>query len=148
MHIPCTGHAHGMRMTLGEALARHPGAQTFTFGDGPALSAALLAAVRSGAKTATCGALRDVAAGGKAMPVVGRRDVALDWDGTPALVVETVSVEIMRFDAVGRAFAEAEGEGSFADWREGHVRFFERNGGWSADMMLVCERFEMVEDFG
>ncbi len=136
-----------MRMTLEEALRRHPGAETFTFGDGPALSAALLAAVRSGAKTATCGALRDFEAG-EAMPAAGRVDVALGWDGTPALAVRTVSVERVRFDAVTREFAEAEGEGSYEDWRAGHVRYFERNGGWSEDIMLVCERFEMVEDFG
>ena len=137
-----------MRMTLGQALARHPGAETFTFGDGPELSAELLAAVRSGAKTATCSALRDVEGGSEAMPVAGRVDVALDWDGIPALAVRTVEVVTCRFDEVTRAFAEAEGEGSYEDWRDGHVRFFERNGGWSPDMMLVCERFEMVEDFG
>ena len=148
MHNRCTSHAHPMRMTLEEALARHPGAETFAFGDGPALCAELLAAVRSGAKTATCGALRDVEAGGEAMPVAGRVDVVLNWDGSPALAVRTVEVFTCRFDEVTRAFAEAEGEGSYEDWRDGHVRFFERDGGWSPDMMLVCERFEMVEDFG
>ena len=135
-------------MTLDEARARHPGAETFTFGDGPALCAELLALVRAGTKTATCGALRDYEAEGEALPEVGRRDIALDWDGTPALVIETVEVFTCPFDEVPEGFAEAEGEGTYEEWRAGHVRYFERNGGWSEDMTLVCERFRMVEDLG
>lgn len=136
-------------LTLDAARARHPGAQAFTFGDGRALCDDLLARVRRGVKTATCGALRDHGPGGAALPQVGRRDVALDWDGRPALVIETVEVAIRRFDAVDADFALAEGEGaSLAGWQEGHRRYFERNGGWSPDMELVCERFRLVEDFG
>ena len=134
-------------MTVEEVRARYPGAATFRFGDGPALCAELLRLVRSGAKTATCGALRDYDAG-EPLPVVGRRDIALNWDGTPALVIETVEVTRRPFDAVPEEFALAEGEGTFAEWREGHVRYFERNGGWSPDMELVCERFRLVEDLG
>ncbi len=133
-------------MTLDEALARYPGAETFKFGDGPELSAALIALVRSGKKTATCGALRDFA--DEPMPVVGRRDICLNWDGSPALVIETLDVTERRFDAVDEDFALAEGEDDTYDgWAEGHRKYFDRNGGWAPDMMLVCERFRMVEDF-
>ena len=133
-------------MTRKDVLSRYPGAETFTFGDSRALCDEILPLVRSGAKTATCGALRDYEDGSEPMPVAGRRDIALDWDGAPAAVIETTSVEIMRFDEVGEAFALAEGEfASYEEWREGHVRYFERNGGWSADMKLVCERFRLVE---
>jgi uncharacterized protein YhfF len=135
-------------VNLADILARHPGAQTFRFGDGPELCAELTGLVVAGRKTATCGALRDVEAGGEPMPVVGRRDVALTWDGAPAVVIETTEVRVCRFDEVDRAFAEAEGEGGYEGWRAGHVRFFERNGGWSEDMMLVCERFRVVEVIG
>ena len=135
-------------MTLDQALARHPGAVTFTFGDSRALSDDLLARVRAGRKTATCGGLRDFEAG-EPMPVVGRRDIALDWDGKPALVIETIEVTIRRFCDVGEDFALAEGEDETLDgWRDGHHRYFERNGGWSEDMELVCERFRLVEDLG
>jgi uncharacterized protein YhfF len=135
-------------MTLDEARARYPGAETFVFGDSAELSARLIALVRSGAKTATCGALRDYEAEGEAMPEVGRRDIALDWDGTPALVVETTSVEIRRFDEVGAEFALAEGENdSLEGWRADHRAYFERGGGWSPDLVVVCERFRLVEDF-
>ena len=126
---------------------RYPGAETFQFGDNRALCDELLALVRSGHKTATCGALRDFAAGGEAMPQAGRRDIALDWDGQPALVIETVEVTVRRYCDVDEAFALAEGENdSLEGWREDHRRYFERNGGFDPKMELVCERFRLVED--
>ncbi|WP_170581389.1 ASCH domain-containing protein [Ruegeria arenilitoris] len=126
---------------------KYPGAETFQFGDSRALCDELLALVRSGHKTATCGALRDFTAGGEAMPQVGRRDIALDWDGRPALVIETVDVTVRRYCDVDEAFALAEGENdSLEGWREDHRRYFERNGGFDPKMELVCERFRLVED--
>lgn len=138
-------------MTPAERIAalkeRHPGAVTFTFGDSRALCDRLLSLVRSGAKRATCGALRDFADGAEALPQVGRRDIALDWDGAPALVIETTEVTVRRFREVEDDFALAEGEDTtLAGWQEGHRAYFGRNGGWSPDMELVCERFRLVED--
>lgn len=130
-----------------EALkTRHPGAETFRFGDSAPLCAALLALVRSGTKIATCGALRDYQAG-EPMPEIGRRDIALNWDGTPALVIETVELVQCRFDEVTEAMALAEGEDdSLEGWRAGHRGYFDRNGGFSPDMQIVWERFALVED--
>ncbi len=51
---------------------------TYTFGDNRELCDELLRLVRSGKKTATCGALREFGPEGDAMPVVGRRDVGLN----------------------------------------------------------------------
>lgn len=127
--------------------ARYPGATTFTFGDSETLCNELLSLVRSGKKTATCGALRDFGAGGEVMPKVGRRDISLDWSGRPAVVIETVDLQICRFNEVGADFALAEGENDdLAGWQRDHRAYFERNGGWSPDMELVCERFRLVED--
>ena len=135
-------------MKLEEVLRRYPGAATFKFGDGPELCAELIELVRAGRKTATCGALREFEEEGEAMPAVGRRDIALNWDGTPALVIETESVALERLCDVGEAFALAEGENdSLAGWREDHRDYFTRNGGFDPEMMLVCERFRLVEDF-
>lgn len=119
----------------------------FSFGDSAAMADELLALVLAGKKTATCGALRDYGTGGEAMPRVGRRDVVLDGAGRRAAVIETVEVTIRRFDEVEADFAHDEGEGdlSLNDWRAGHRRYFERNGGFSPDMELVCERFRLVE---
>ena len=130
---------------LDQILARLPQGTAFRFGDGPRLCAELTAKTLAGTKTATCGALRDFDADGEPLPEVGRRDVACLWDWTPAAVIETVEVTVRRFDEVPRDFAEAEGEGGYEGWRRGHMVYFERNGGWSPDMTLVCERFRVVE---
>lgn len=120
-------------------------AVTFSFGDSPEMADDLLALVVAGTKTATCGAVRDFGEGGEPMPEVGRRDVVLDGEGRPACVIETTEVTVRAFDNVPRDFAEAEGEGSYDQWRKGHIAYFTRNGGWTSDMELVCERFRVVE---
>ncbi len=134
-------------MTLKDVLTRYPGAQTFKFGDSASMSAELLGLVRAGRKTATCGALRDYPEGSAEAPVVGRRDIALEWDGRPALVIETLEVTVSRFCDMTEAFALAEGENETLEgWREDHRRYFERNGGFDPEMELLCERFRLVED--
>ncbi|WP_414833044.1 ASCH domain-containing protein [Afifella sp. YEN Y35] len=125
---------------------RYPGAETFKFGDSAALCDTLLALVRAGKKVATCGALRDFEAG-EPMPAIGRRDIALNWDDTPALVIETVELVECRFDEVTEAMALAEGEDdSLEGWRAGHRGYFERNGGFSPDLPILWERFVLIED--
>jgi uncharacterized protein YhfF len=133
-------------MRIQNLQARHPGSTIFTFGDSEALCNELLHLVRSGKKTATCGALRDFGPDGQSFPVVGRRDIALHWDGTPALVIETVEVTQRRFCDVGVDFALDEGENdNLEGWRRDHQRYFERNGGFDNEMLLVCERFKLIE---
>jgi len=125
---------------------RYPMAEAFKFGDSAASCGALLSLVRSGKKVATCGALRDYL-NGEPMPSIGRRDIALNWDDTPALVIETVELIQCRFDEVTEAMALAEGEDDSLDgWRAGHSEYFERNGGFSPDMQIVWERFILIED--
>ena len=89
-------------------------------------------------------ALRDVGPDSPS-PEVGRRDVVLDGAGRPAAVIETVEVVIRRFRETPEDFALAEGEGDYAAWREGHERYFARNGGFDPDLEIVCERFRLVE---
>ena len=128
---------------------KYPGAVSFKFGDNEQLCEELIELVRAGKKRATCGEAAGFGPGKEAPPVVGRRDIALHWDGRPALVIETVDVSFNRFCDVTEDFALAEGENpSLADWQREHQAYFERNGGWSEDMLLLCERFELVEDLG
>ena len=121
----------------------------FDFGDSKALSDELLALVRCGKKTATCAALREYVEEGEKLPKVGRRDIAVNYeDRSPALVIETVEVTQKRFCDVDEVFALAEGENDdLAAWRRGHQAYFERNGGFDNEMILVCERFKLIEDF-
>jgi uncharacterized protein YhfF len=116
----------------------------FQFGDSPELADELLGLVLSGVKTATCGALRDYGTA-EPMPQVGRRDVVLDGAGRPACVIETTEVTIQRFCDVDDDFAVAEGEGPYEAWRSGHIAYFTRNGGYTPDMALVCERFRLIQ---
>ena len=133
-------------MTL-DLNTKYPGAGSFKFGDSDAMNAELIALVRAGKKTATCGKASDFVDDPGALPVVGRRDIVTNWDGSPALVIETLSVERKAFDAIDEAFALAEGEdASHADWYKNHRTYFERNGGWTGDMEMICERFRLVED--
>ncbi|MEM6883689.1 MAG: ASCH domain-containing protein [Verrucomicrobiota bacterium] len=137
-----------MSISTEEAKARYPEAETFKFGDNRELCDKLLSLIRIGKKRATCGALKEFRENNEPMPVVGRRDIALDWDGVPALVIETTEITIRRFCDVDAHFALAEGENETLEgWQVGHQAFFERNGGWRPDMELVCERFTLVEDF-
>ncbi len=119
--------------------------ESFKFGGSEALCAQLVSLVREGKKTATCGALRDFGPEGDPLPVVGRKDLALNWDGTPALIIQTIAVTQCRFCDVDESFALAEGENDdLQGWRRDHRVFFERNGGFDDQMMLVCERFSLV----
>lgn len=119
----------------------------FTFGDSPRMADELLALVLAGKKTATCGAMRDYEGeDAEAKPVVGRRDIVLDGQGRDAALIETVEVTTCRFDEIDERFArdEGEGDGTLDWWRAGHRAYFERNGGYAPDMMLLCERFRLV----
>lgn len=120
---------------------------SFKFGDSEALCQRLIELVREGRKTATCGALRDFEDGVEPMPEVGRRDIALNWDDTPALLIETTGVTILKFCDVPEDFALAEGENETRDgWACDHEAYFARNGGFDPDMLLVCERFRLLKD--
>ena len=136
-------------MTQTDATTPHSDLPSFAFGDSAELCETLLALVRSGRKTATCGALRDYLKDGEPIPVAGERWVVTDWAGAPQLLIEITDVTIARFCSVQSDFALAEGENDdLAEWQADHRRFFERNGGWSPQMQLVCERFRLIEDFG
>ena len=121
--------------------------ERFAFGDSAEMADALLGLVLSGTKTATSGALREYEKDGGRLPRPGNRSIVLDGTGAPACVIEIVDVVLKRFDEVDSAFAHQEGEGdrSLSYWRSVHEEFFRRNGGFKPDMMLVCEKFRVIE---
>jgi len=124
----------------------YPGALKGVYGDSEDLCERLVALICAGKKTATCGALREYEALGEPIPEVGQYEIVLHWDETPAAAVRMTEVTLQPYSFVTESFAMAEGEDdSFASWDVGHRAFFARTGGWSPDMMLVCQRFELVE---
>ncbi len=121
------------------------------FGDGAALADELGALIVSGIKTGTCSALWEWQAEGNPIPEVGLISIVLDGAGQPLCIIETVEVTQRRFDEVDADFARAEGEGDFSldYWRDAHQTFFSRTlpkigEQFSADMPLVCERFQLI----
>jgi uncharacterized protein YhfF len=136
-----------MPETLQSIQERYPGAETFRFGDSEELSHALIALVRAGKKRATCSSILNTQLG-NAIPELGRRDIALNWDGTPALVIETKELREVRFRDMTEEMALMEGEDeTLAEWQAGHRAFYERHGVFDLDMVLTWERFEVIEDF-
>jgi uncharacterized protein YhfF len=115
--------------------------ETFSFGDSPELAEELADLVLAGKKTATCWPASE---GEKTK--IGKKMVMLDGSGVPAAVLETVELTKRRFDQVDSAFAFDEGEGdrSLDYWRIAHQRYFSRQGVFSPDMELWCERFRIV----
>jgi uncharacterized protein YhfF len=117
------------------------------FGDSAELADELLALVLIGKKTATCGALWQYEAEGAPVPKAGARFIMLDGTNRPRCVIETLEVEVKPFDKVDAKFAHDEGEGdqSYAYWREAHETYFRRQGPFSPGMLVVCERFRLIE---
>jgi uncharacterized protein YhfF len=120
------------------------GLRSFAFGDGPDLADELLELVLKGVKTATCSTEDE-----PNLSTPGERWIVLDGRGDPRCVIETTEVTFRRFGDVDAAFAHDEGEGdrSLAYWRSAHRKYFGRLGKFSENMMLMCERFRLVEIF-
>jgi len=124
---------------------RYQHLRTFAFGDSPELADELLALVIKGVKTATCSTEDE-----PNTSAPGERWVVLDGRGEPRCVIESTEVTYRHFNEIDAAFAHDEGEGdrSLAYWRNAHRAYFGRLGRFSEDMMLMCERFRLVEVFG
>ena len=77
---------------------------------------------------------------------VGGHWVVEDGQGRPRAVLKTVALTLQQFDQVDADFATAEGEGdlTLACWRDAHRDCFTRNGQFAPDMLLWCERFELI----
>jgi uncharacterized protein YhfF/isopentenyldiphosphate isomerase len=118
----------------------------------------LVAAVLSGAKTATTGLLEEYSRLDEPLPVAGERAVLVDSAGRPVAVVETTEVRVVPLGEVGLAHVRDEGEGheSVASWRADHERFWHSAqarsaiGTFSVDDRtdVVAQRFHVVERLG
>ena len=123
---------------------KYQGLRSFAFGDGPELADELIELVVKGVKTATCSTEDE-----PNISTPGERWIVLDGRGAPRCVIESTEVTYRRYDEVDAAFAHDEGEGdrSLGYWRDAHRNYFGRQGKFREDMMLMCERFRLVEVF-
>jgi uncharacterized protein YhfF len=118
--------------------------RSFAFGDSADLADELLDLVLKGIKTATCSTDDE-----PNISKPGERWIVRDGRGKARCVIESTEVTFRRYDEVDATFARDEGEGdrSLAFWRDAHRRYFTRQGKFSEHMMLMCERFRLVEVF-
>ena len=131
-------------MSLSAVPEKYRSLRSFAFGDSPALADQLLDLVLKGIKTATCSTEDEP---NTSKP--GERWIVLDGRGEPRCVIESTEMTYRRYSEVDASFAHDEGEGdrSLNYWREAHREYFGRQGKFSEDMMLMCERFRLVEVF-
>ena len=131
-------------MKLSAVPEQYQGLRSFAFGDGPALADELLDLVIKGIKTATCSTEDE-----PNTSTPGEHWIVLDGKGNPRCIIESTEVTYRRFGEVDAAFAYEEGEDdrSLQSWRDAHRNYFGRQGKFREDMMLMCERFRLVEVF-
>lgn len=97
----------------------------------------LLVLVLEGKKTAITGTEADE---------VGEQITIQDGLGNPKAIIEIIEVTQRRFKEVDESFAHDEGEGdqTLEYWRKAHKEFFTREGTYSDDMQVYCERFKLI----
>jgi hypothetical protein len=67
----------------------------------------------------------------------------------PSSIEDYIAPEaLVRVVDAFEAFGFDEGERSLQYWRDAHTRYFSRLGRYKPDMMLWCERFELIERTG
>jgi uncharacterized protein YhfF/GrpB-like predicted nucleotidyltransferase (UPF0157 family) len=125
--------------------------ESFYFSDSEAVADELADLVVRGTKRATAASLWSHDDEAKPLPRPGDLRIVTDWAGEPRCIIETKSVEIVPFCDVSAEFAatEGEGDGSLAFWRDAHREYFTRECAragreFGDDMLVVCERFEVV----
>ncbi len=132
---------------MSDVPAQYQHLQRWAFGDSPELADELLALVLIGKKTATCCSLSQYEDETWPMPKPGDRWIVLDGAQAPRCVIETTEIKSQRFDQVDAQFAHDEGEGdqSYGYWRGAHEDYFTRRGRFAPGMLVVCERFRLIE---
>ncbi|MEZ7171183.1 ASCH domain-containing protein [Sporosarcina sp. OR05] len=101
-------------------------------------------------KTATCSAHILYELENEPLPTTEDYSVILNSKEEPVAIIKTVNVEIVPMNEVTEEFALAEGEGTYEEWKAAHVRFFKQelkevHRSYSEDMLLVCERFTLID---
>lgn len=121
----------------------------FAFGDGPEMSDRLAKLVLDGEKSATSAWLASYEAEGIDIPEVGDLSIMCDGADRPLALLRTADVRKIPFADVGPEIAQAEGEGTFDEWKAEHRDFFARECAalgieFDPEGEVVVEFFEVV----
>lgn len=108
--------------------------------------------VIDGIKTATCSGYVFYEIENEPLPKVNDYSILLNSDDEPVAIIKTVEVTVQPMNRVPEEFAIAEGEGdrTYQYWKDVHIQFFTEElqkirREFSEDMLLVCERFELID---
>ncbi len=108
--------------------------------------------VIEGVKTATCSGYVFYEQDDEPLPTTDEYSIILNSRDEPVAIIKTVEVSVMPMNEVPEEFAIAEGEGdrTYQYWKEVHEAFFRKELSeigleFTEDMLLVCERFEVVD---
>ena len=120
--------------------------RAYRFGDTPDELAQL---VVEGVKTATCNALKLYELNNRPLPHAGDYNIILNKAFEPVCIIQITSVDIKKYDEINEAFAIAEGDGSYENWDDIHVRFFTEQLGlfnepFHRQIELVCQTFKVI----
>jgi uncharacterized protein YhfF len=126
-----------------------------SFGSDPEMAARLAHFIVKGTKRATTGRVLAAELDGWSVPEVGNLSLVTDGFGYPVCAIRTERVVRARFgDAPADiARAEGEGDGSLADWRASHRRYFEAEAarlgiGFDDDAAMFYEYFSVERVLG
>lgn len=107
--------------------------------------------VIEGKKTATCSGYVFYEEENEPLPSVGDYSIILSSGDVPLAIIQTVKVDISPMNEVSEEFAMAEGEGdgTYTYWWDAHEKWFKEaldkiGHTFKEDMLLVCERFELI----
>ncbi|MBE1554199.1 ASCH domain-containing protein [Sporosarcina limicola] len=106
--------------------------------------------VIDGKKTATCSGNVFYELENEPLPAVGEYSIILNSNEQPVAIIKIIEVSLVPMNEVTEEFAVAEGEGPYEAWKLAHERFFKselQKVGleFSEDMLLVCERFTLID---
>lgn len=108
--------------------------------------------VIEGVKTATCSGHIFYELEKEPLPTTNDYSIILNSGDFPVAIIKTVEVALIPMNEVPEEFAIAEGEGdrTYRYWKEEHEKFFKNalskmGREFSDDMLLVCERFKVID---
>ncbi|WP_141430422.1 ASCH domain-containing protein [Bacillus sp. 03113] len=108
--------------------------------------------VIKGIKTATCSAYVFYEREQELLPSTGDYSIILNSKDEPVAIIKTVDVTLTPMNEVKEEFAFAEGEGdlTYPYWKDAHEKFFKEELSqiglkFTEDLLLVCERFELID---
>ncbi|MCL2400320.1 MAG: ASCH domain-containing protein [Defluviitaleaceae bacterium] len=104
----------------------------------------------NGKKTATCSAYALYEIENLPLPTIDMYTIILNSKDDPVAIIKTTEIQLIKMNEVPEELALAEGDLTFEYWWNGHKEAFtnelaEFGLEFSEDMLLVFERFEVVD---